>query len=143
MIVPKRSGVICVRWRVPPTPCGESRRRACPCASHRRGNWTRPLTLRHTGLRDLFDPGAVFSAYSVQRGKPHPDLFLHAAATMRAEPASCLVVEDSPLGVAAAVAAGMHTVAYAPVGNESELLAAGAQTILTSMHKLPELIGLG
>jgi HAD superfamily hydrolase (TIGR01509 family) len=66
------------------------------------------LTLGLTGLRDLFGRDALFSAYSVSRGKPHPDLFRHAAATMNAKPSRCAVVEDSPSGVAAAVSAGMR-----------------------------------
>ena len=43
----------------------------------------------------------MFSAYSVPRGKPHPDLFLYAAEQMGADPAGCVVVEDTPLGVTA------------------------------------------
>ena len=55
--------------------------------------------------------GPVFSAnVHVTRGKPHPDLFLHAAAEMRADPARTLVIEDSLSGVAAGVAAGMTVV---------------------------------
>lgn len=49
--------------------------------------------------------------------KQEPDLFLHAAATMSMAPAACTVVEDSRLGVQAAVAAGMRVIAYAPRGN--------------------------
>ncbi len=46
----------------------------------------------------------------VKHGKPAPDIFLAAAADLNADPASCLVVEDSPYGIAAAVAAGMRVV---------------------------------
>lgn len=53
----------------------------------------------------------VFTASLVERGKPAPDLFLHAAAAMGAEPGRCLVIEDSRPGLAAARAAGM-AVAY-------------------------------
>ena len=65
------------------------------------------LTLGLTGLRDLFPPDALFSAYDVPRPKPDPALFQHAAATMNAKPSACVVVEDTPSGVTAAVAAGM------------------------------------
>ncbi|HWX46264.1 MAG TPA: HAD-IA family hydrolase [Solirubrobacteraceae bacterium] len=65
------------------------------------------LSLELTGLGDLFAEESLFSAWSVPRGKPHPDLFLHAASTMGAEPAHCVVVEDTPSGVAASVSAGM------------------------------------
>ena len=75
------------------------------------------LTLRLTGLRPLFGADALFSAELVPRGKPHPDLFLHACAAMGATPEHCVVVEDSPLGVTAAVAAGMRVIGYAAEGN--------------------------
>lgn len=57
------------------------------------------LTLTLTGLRDLFGADAVFSAHSVRRGKPAPDLFLYAAATMGWAPERCVVVEDTMIGV--------------------------------------------
>ena len=55
------------------------------------------FTLGHTGLWDRFE-GRIFSATEVEHGKPAPDLFLHAAASMGWEPADCAVVEDSPAG---------------------------------------------
>jgi len=94
------------------------------------------LTLRLTGLRDLFAPRAIFSAYDVPRGKPHPDLFRHAAATMGAPPAACVVVEDTTLGVVAARAAGMRAVGYVPDGDGAELRARGA-VLVRSMSELP------
>lgn len=60
-----------------------------------------------TGLTPLFD-GVSFTASEVTRGKPAPDLFLHAAARMGADPAGCLVIEDSLNGVRAGLAAGME-----------------------------------
>ncbi len=69
-------------------------------------------TLGLTGLYDLFAPN-IFSAIEVARGKPAPDLFLHAAARMGARPARCLVVEDSIAGIRAAMAAGMYPVGFA------------------------------
>ncbi|MFI2812227.1 HAD family hydrolase [Microbulbifer sp. JSM ZJ756] len=69
------------------------------------------LTLNKTGLFEYFN-GRIFSADDVRRGKPWPDLFLHAAHTMGVEPHRCLVVEDSIAGVKAAVAAGMPVVGY-------------------------------
>jgi HAD superfamily hydrolase (TIGR01509 family) len=65
------------------------------------------LSLRASGLAPFFE-GRCFTASEVQRGKPAPDLFLHAAAKMGAEPARCLVIEDSELGVRAGLAAGME-----------------------------------
>ncbi len=70
------------------------------------------LTLATTNLRPLFE-GRVHSADEVARGKPAPDLFLFAARQRGHEPASCVVVEDSASGVAAARAAGMLIIGYA------------------------------
>lgn len=69
------------------------------------------LSLSVTGLIDRFEPN-IFSATMVSRGKPAPDLFLHASAVMGVEPARCVVVEDSPAGIAAAKSAGMRVVAF-------------------------------
>jgi HAD superfamily hydrolase (TIGR01509 family) len=69
-------------------------------------------TLGVTGLLERFE-GRVFSADDVSRGKPAPDLYLHAASTMRVQPDEALVVEDSPRGVEAARAAGMSCVGFA------------------------------
>ncbi|MFC5721989.1 HAD family hydrolase [Streptomyces gamaensis] len=67
---------------------------------------------RKTGLDSWFEEEWIFSAEDVGRGKPAPDLFLHAARSMGADPARCAVVEDSPLGVQAAVAAGMDVYGF-------------------------------
>ncbi|MBB3018894.1 HAD superfamily hydrolase (TIGR01509 family) [Microvirga lupini] len=69
------------------------------------------LSLQITGLSDLFDH--VFSATQVARGKPAPDLFLHAAAQMGTCPEDCIVIEDSAAGVQGALAAGMRVIGFA------------------------------
>ena len=99
------------------------------------------VSLGVTGLWDRFE-GRIFSAYQVARGKPHPDLFLFAAETLGFAPERCLVIEDSPLGVTAARAAGMAVLGYAPEGDGAELTAAGA-TLFRNMAELPGLLGLG
>jgi HAD superfamily hydrolase (TIGR01509 family) len=100
------------------------------------------LCLGLTGLRALFAADALFSAESVARGKPHPDLFLHAAAQMGASPAECVVVEDTATGVAAGVAAGMRVLGYAADSDEAALRAAGAE-IVWSMRDVPALVAAG
>ncbi|MGR3939241.1 HAD family hydrolase [Streptomyces sp. BRA346] len=70
------------------------------------------VALRKTGLYDYFGEDRIFSSEDVGRGKPAPDLFLHAASRMGAAPERCAVVEDSPLGVRAALAAGMDAYGY-------------------------------
>jgi beta-phosphoglucomutase-like phosphatase (HAD superfamily) len=67
-------------------------------------------SLAAAGLADLIDPQHIFTAETVSRGKPAPDLFLAAAARLGVAPAACLVVEDGPPGIAAAAAAGMRCI---------------------------------
>ncbi|QRM57009.1 HAD family hydrolase [Sinorhizobium sp. BG8] len=69
------------------------------------------LSLSVTGLIDYFEPH-IFSASMVSRGKPAPDLFLHASSLMNVPADRCAVVEDSPAGIAAAKAAGMRVFAF-------------------------------
>ena len=98
------------------------------------------VSLGVTGLRERFE-GRIFSAYQVERGKPHPDLFLLAARTMGVAPAACVVIEDSLLGVTAATAAGMGVLGFAPEGDGAELAAAGA-VLFRDMAELPGLLGM-
>lgn len=69
-------------------------------------------SLTVTGLKRFFE-GQIYSTDMVQRGKPHPDVFLHAAKEMGFAPSASLVIEDSPAGLHAAKAANMKTIAYA------------------------------
>ncbi len=98
------------------------------------------MTLGKTGLIDYFD-GKIFSTSDVERGKPHPDIYLHAAARMGGyDPARCVVVEDSPLGVTGAVAAGMRVFGFAELMPADKLRDAGAHEIFSRMSELPALI---
>jgi HAD superfamily hydrolase (TIGR01509 family) len=99
------------------------------------------LSLALTGLDHFFPEHVRFSAELVPCGKPAPDLFLHAAEAMGAWPASCVVVEDTPLGVQAAVSAGMRVFGYAVDSDEQALGGAGAE-ILPSLEDLPHRLGL-
>jgi len=96
--------------------------------------------LAKTGLLDRFGE-RLFSGDDVEHGKPAPDLFLHAASTMRCAPARTAVVEDSRHGVAAARAAGMFAFAYAGGVTPAAALEGRATTVFTDMRELPELIG--
>jgi len=105
------------------------------------------FVLEHTGLIERFTKPAspagtgtedrLFSATAVLHGKPAPDLFLHAAAQMGWAPADCAVVEDSPAGVQAGLAAGMTVFGYA--GLTDPALLPGAR-VFTSMDELPGLL---
>ncbi|GAB2813812.1 HAD family hydrolase [Streptomyces daliensis] len=98
------------------------------------------VALHTTGLYDHFGEERIFSSQDVGRGKPAPDLFLHAAARMGVPPARCAVVEDSVLGVRAAVAAGMDVYGYAAMTPKEKL--AEATALFTDPAQLPGLMGL-
>lgn len=72
------------------------------------------LVLRLTGLDRFVPPARIFSAVELDRYKPDPALFLHAAAVMGVPPAECAVVEDSRAGIEAGLNAGMRVYAYLP-----------------------------
>jgi HAD superfamily hydrolase (TIGR01509 family) len=97
------------------------------------------FTLGHTGLCGRFE-GRIFSGYEVANGKPAPDLFLHAAARMGADPARCAVVEDSLYGVLAARAAGMRAFGYAGGLTTAERLEGEATVVFDDMRALPHLL---
>jgi beta-phosphoglucomutase-like phosphatase (HAD superfamily) len=76
----------------------------------------------------------------VAQGKPAPDLFLHAAATLGAVPERCVVVEDSPFGVTAAVSAGMRCLAFAGGLTPASRLNGLGATLFHHPAALPDLI---
>jgi HAD superfamily hydrolase (TIGR01509 family) len=98
------------------------------------------VSLGVTGLLARFE-GRIFSASQVQRGKPFPDLFLHAAIAMNEQPFDSIVVEDSVPGVQAAKAAGMHVLGYvgAPHADRAAMASAGA-VLFDDMKTLPGLV---
>ncbi|MFE7896706.1 HAD family hydrolase [Streptomyces sp. NPDC057424] len=93
---------------------------------------------RTTGLDRWFDDGRIFSSQDVGRGKPAPDLFLYAAERMGVAPERCVVVEDSPLGVRAAVAAGMDVYGFTAMTPAEKL--AGAGRLFSDMGELADLL---
>jgi mannitol-1-/sugar-/sorbitol-6-/2-deoxyglucose-6-phosphatase len=88
-------------------------------------------TLSHFGLRDFFD--VVHSAEDEDYGKPHPAVFLTAAAKLGAPPRRCLVWEDAPAGVVAAKAASMRCVAVPERGEGGEPAFALADLVVDSL----------
>ena len=98
------------------------------------------FTLGLTGLWEVFE-GRIFSASEVPRGKPSPDLFLHAALAMNMQPSDCIVVEDSVPGVQAAKAAGMRALAYAGAPYAARMgLAEAGGLLFDDMKELPALV---
>jgi len=96
-------------------------------------------TLGITGLLPRFE-GRLFSVTEVARGKPFPDVFLLAAGRLGVDPAACAVVEDTPIGVSAGVAAGMRVFGYAASTPAQRLTKAGAHVIFDHMRQLPALL---
>ncbi|MFJ8150470.1 HAD family hydrolase [Streptomyces sp. NPDC096048] len=93
---------------------------------------------RKTGLDRWFDDERIFSSQDVGRGKPAPDLFLHAAERMGVAPERCVVIEDSPLGVRAAAAAGMDVYGFTAMTSAAEL--DGATRLFGDMGELADLL---
>jgi beta-phosphoglucomutase len=89
------------------------------------------------GIRPLLD--AISDGYSVERQKPAPDLFLHAAAQLGLSPGECVVVEDAAAGVEAAKAGGFRTIGLGPVERVGE-----ADLVLPNLSqaRLSDILGL-
>jgi len=101
--------------------------------------------LKRTGLFDLVAPH-VYSADLVAHGKPAPDIFLYAAEKIGADPARCLVLEDSVNGIKAALAAGMDVWGFIGGGHCYEgyadrLSGAGAERIIENYNAFKEAFG--
>jgi beta-phosphoglucomutase len=90
------------------------------------------------GIGDQF--AAVVTGGDVRHGKPDPQVFLLGAQGMGLPPARCVVIEDAPVGIAAAAAAGMACVGLASTGRTREVLSA-AQLVVDSLSELsPEVL---
>jgi HAD superfamily hydrolase (TIGR01509 family) len=104
------------------------------------------ITLAKADLWDRFRP-YVYSARDVGegRGKPAPDVFLHAAAAFETDPADALVIEDSVAGVTGAAAAGMRVIGFTGAshtypGHGEALMDAGATTVVRRLVDVPATI---
>ena len=101
--------------------------------------------LRRVGLFEVFAPH-IYSAQIVAKGKPSPDIYLHAAAQLGIDPAVCVAVEDSVNGVRSAIAAGMTAIGFVGGGHCSpgltaKLRDAGATEVADDMPALSEIFG--
>jgi HAD superfamily hydrolase (TIGR01509 family) len=103
------------------------------------------LSLTVAGLWPRFE-GRAFSATMVARGKPAPDLFLHAARSLGYAPGACLVVEDSPAGIEAAQSAGMRVVAVtggshaSSQAHHARVAALRPDAVIADIRRLPDLV---
>jgi HAD superfamily hydrolase (TIGR01509 family) len=96
-------------------------------------------TLGATGLLPKFQ-GKMYSVTEVARSKPAPDVFLYAAKQSGVDASACAVIEDTPTGVRAGVAAGMTVFGYSALTPQQRLIAAGAHYTFEHMRDLPDLI---
>ena len=104
------------------------------------------ISLGRTGLVNLFEPH-IFAAHEVgsKKGKPDPNVFLHAASVFNARPANVIVVEDSVSGINGARAAGMRVIGFTGgshtfPGHADRLTEAGAETVINRHALLPDVI---
>ena len=98
------------------------------------------MMLGQVGLLPFF-AGRIFSGHETPRSKPAPDVYLAAAAHLQVPGQQCLVIEDTPVGVTAGVAAGATVWAYCPLPQAgAALIQAGASRLFSSMADLPELL---
>ena len=113
-----------------------------PCCVGSNGNRAKmTFTLGLTGLLPRF-ADRLYCADDVVHPKPAPDLFLHAARCQGAQPARCVVVEDTPTGIMAARAAGMWAFGFAAMTPRERLEQAGAHVVFSAMSELPALLDL-
>ncbi|MGT2475587.1 HAD family hydrolase [Paraburkholderia terrae] len=101
------------------------------------------LQLAKAGVLDDFE-GRIFSGQETSRNKPHPDVYLAAAAGLGVDPARCAVIEDTVTGATAGRAAGATVFGYSPSekGHSSKeaLRAVGVADVFEEMARLPALL---
>jgi HAD superfamily hydrolase (TIGR01509 family) len=97
------------------------------------------FSLEVAGFGDQFGDH-MYVTTMVRRPKPAPDVYLLAAEKLGAKPADCIVIEDSPAGAAAALAAGMRAIGYAPGKPFDQMRRSGAH-VIRSMNDLVSAIG--
>lgn len=108
--------------------------------------WVR-THLRHLGIDDAFGDHLYSGREHVRRGKPAPDLYLHAAAQLGVEIADCVVIEDSEVGAKGAVASGARVIGlvagtHCLPGHAQRLEALGVRHIARSFDEVRSLLGL-
>ncbi|MBX9813487.1 MAG: HAD family phosphatase [Sphingomonas sp.] len=115
-------------------------------ASSSRTAWIR-RHLDHIGLRDAFEPHLYSGREHVARGKPAPDLYLHAAAALGVPIEACAIIEDSPVGATGAVASGAYVIGlcaatHCGAGHDDVLRAIGVQAVAHDFGEVARVLGL-
>lgn len=101
--------------------------------------------LEHLGLHDAFGEKLFSGREHVARGKPAPDLYLHAAAQLGADIGRTVIIEDSPVGVKGAVASGAHVIglcagSHCLPGHAEQLRRLGVQDIAMSFEEVKRML---
>lgn len=101
--------------------------------------------LDHIGLREAFGDRIFSGKEHVARGKPAPDIYLHAAAALGVDIARCVIIEDSPVGATGAVASGAHVIGFVGAthcgpDHADRLRAIGVQDIARTFGEVAALI---
>jgi beta-phosphoglucomutase-like phosphatase (HAD superfamily) len=115
-------------------------------ASSSRVDWIE-THLTHLGLRDAFGPFVFSGREHVARGKPAPDIYLHAAAALGVDITRAAILEDSEVGVKGAVASGAFVIGLAAgshclPGHAEKLKALGVHAVAHDFHEVRRLLGL-
>lgn len=113
-------------------------------ASSSTTHWLR-AHLDHLGLRARFEPHIYSGREHVSRGKPAPDIYLHAATQLGVPIAECTIIEDSVVGVIGALASGAHVIGFAAGrhcrhGHADRLRAAGVRDVARSFAEVAALL---
>jgi HAD superfamily hydrolase (TIGR01509 family) len=103
--------------------------------------------LTHLGLADAFGPHVYSGHEHVERGKPAPDIYVHAAAQLGVPISRCAIIEDSPVGVTGALASGARVIGLAAGshcidGHDEMLRRLGVEEIAYSFDDVRRLLGL-
>lgn len=101
--------------------------------------------LDHLGIRDAFDDKIFSGREHVTRGKPAPDIYLHAADALGVDIARCAILEDSPVGATGAVASGAHVIglcagSHCGIGHDERLRAIGVHDIAHDFAEVARLL---
>jgi beta-phosphoglucomutase-like phosphatase (HAD superfamily) len=115
-------------------------------ASSSRSDWI-VTHLEHLGIRDAFGSMIFSGREHVARGKPAPDIYLHAAAALGVPIERCVILEDSEVGVKGALASGARVIglaagAHCLDGHEARLRALGVRHVAHDFDEVRRLIGL-
>jgi HAD superfamily hydrolase (TIGR01509 family) len=101
--------------------------------------------LRHIGLRDAFGAHLYSGREHVKRGKPAPDLYLHAAGALGVAIERTAILEDSPVGATGAVASGGHVIGlcagtHCGLGHADRLRSIGVDAIASDFNEVAALL---